>query len=272
MSNKKFNMIGGKKGWKRIPEGAGIVPSTIPKKPENKSSDLENKTKSQIIPIAGDLAMITDENMYNEAVKFLDKTFPNHREVLTGNLKFEDGVMKGSNPYIHVAVDKYLKEINSEYRVSIQKDLESNLDFTRGTYNDSGLALRNLTGSNKEQAKYLFDQLKKRGVSENDFPIWIDLRGLDLDKNSLNFKLTDESQFYKNQDFLNWDSGTNFSETNKYGFPKKPDENGSRTLWTSDNALSRCYLNVDSDLVSYYSGLSISYDDGRVVVAKPRAP
>ena len=74
--------------------------------------------------------------------------------------------MKGSNSYIAVGIDMFLKSINTKFRIATQSDLETNLQMFENGYVDSGLALRNLTGANKEQAKYLFNQLKQRGVTE----------------------------------------------------------------------------------------------------------
>ena len=219
-----------------------------------------------VVPITGDLSFVTDKNFYNEICKYIKKEFPKLNNVL----EFNDSVMKQSNPYLAVAVDMYLKSINSEYRIATQLDLEQNLNFTKDTYNDSGLALRNLTGTNKEQAKYIFDQLKKKNITEKDFPIWLNLRGLVLDKN-LNFNLTEES-FYKTAECLNWENGASFSKINEFGLPKEEDKSSSRQIWTNkDYALSRCYLSRGSDLYSSSSNLSNSDGDGRVVLAKPRS-
>ena len=216
-----------------------------------------------------DLSFITDENLYKEIIKYLDKTFPNKKSDLSEKLSFTD-VMKGSNTYIATAIDMYLSSINSKHRIARQSDLETNLQMFKDFYVDSGLALRNLTNTNKEQAIYLFAQLKQRGISESNFPIWIDLRGLKLD-NNLNFNLTDKS-FYKTAECLNWESTQKYSKINEFGLPKEKDESSSRQIYTSNNALSGGFLrDTDSNLNSDSSSLSNSDDYGRVVVAKPRS-
>ena len=235
------------------------------KEPEN---NLEKKVNFPIISFSGDLSFVTNETFYKEIINYLDKTFPAHQNVLSSNLKFEDNVMKGSNTYIATAVDMYLKSINSNYRLATQLDLEQNLKFTADIYNDSGLALRNLGKANKDQAIYLFNQLRKKGLTEKDFPLWFNLRGLNLD-NNLNFNLTDES-FYEKEKCLNWKNGTSFSKIDAFGLPKEEDKTSSRQIWTSDNALSGCYLGRDSDLGSGSSSLSSSGVNGRVVLAKPK--
>jgi len=177
--------------------------------------------------------------------------------------------MKNSNPFLAVAVDMFCKKHYPEYRIARQVDLETNLSMFEGFYIDSGLALRNLTNqSNLEKAKYLFEQLKQKGIKESNFPIWLDLRGLEL--NGKNFKLTDES-IYSTQECLNWKSGTKYSKINNLGLPKEKDENSLRQIWTSNNALSSCYLYRNSVLYSCYSVFFVSNDYGRVVLAKLRS-
>lgn len=257
-----FRGINGKEAYEKIMNEVAPAQDTG-------SGNLESRTNGLIIPPTGDLIFVTDENLYKEIVKYIDKEFSNYKSIFSKNLKFADGVMKGSNTYIATAIDMFCKNNLPEYRLARELDLEQNLQFTADTYNDSGLALRNLVNSNKEQAIYLFNQLKQKGLTENDFPIWFDLRGLELDKN-LNFNLTDES-FYEKADCLTWADGTKYSKVNKFGLPEQKDNNSSRQIWTSDNALSRCYLNVGSDLVTSNSGLSGSNNGGRVVLAKVRS-
>ena len=215
--------------------------------------------------LTGNLSFITDKNLYKEIRNYIKTEHPN----LENKFIFEENVMKQSSTYLAVAVDMFFKKYHPEYRLATQLDLEQNLDFTKDTYNDSGLALRNLKNTNKEQAIYLFNQLKQKNISEKDFPIWINLRGLELTQD-LNFNLTEES-FYKTAECLNWKSGTNFSKINKFGLPQEENKNFSRQIWTSDNALSSCYLYRDSNLYSDYSDFAYSNGDGRVVLAKLRS-
>jgi len=242
-------------------DGKAELEKILNAKPEKK----EPKRKVITPKISGNLSFVTDENLYKEICKYIKLEHPN----LENKFTFE-GVMKQSNAPLAVAVDMYLKSTNSEYRLATQLDLESNLDFTKGTYNDSGLALRNLTGANSEQAKYLFEQLKKKGIKESAFPLVIFLQGLEL-TNDLNYNLTEES-IYTTAKCLNWASGTPFSKVNKFGLLEKEDKTSSRKIWTNkDCALAGCYLDSDSNLNSNNSSLLNSNDDGRVVLAKPRS-
>lgn len=226
--------------------------------------DLETKTSSFIPKFSKDLEFITDKNLFKEINKYIKTEFPD----LDNPLVFKDNIMKGSNPYIATAVDMFCKENLKDYRLATQLDLEQDLDFTKDTYNDSGLALRNLKNKNSSQAKYLFNQLIQRGMSEQDFPIWLNLRDLRLDKN-LNFNLTKDS-VYETQECLNWENRTEFSKINKLGLPKEKNSGGNRQIWTSNHALSRCYLISGSNLNSFISNLEDSGDNGRVVLSKSR--
>jgi len=239
---------------------------------KKKGSKLENKVQpvqNPIINSNSNLQFVTDENLYKEIVKYLDIQFPNHKEVLSDNLSFNriDRVMKGSNPYIATAIDMFLKKELPEYRIARQIDLEQNFQMFKGFYIDSGLALRNLTErANNSQAIYLFEQLKQRGSTEQDFPIWFNLQGLKLD-NNLNFNLTDES-LYKTAECLNWKWGTHYSAIDNFGLPKEKDVSSNRQIWTNNNALSGCFLNGGSDLYLGSSDILTSSDRGGIVLVK----
>lgn len=222
---------------------------------------IEEQELNPVLPTS-DLSFIQDKDLFKEIRNYIKS---DHNK-LENKFSFQEGLMKGSNPYLAVAIDMYFKKHAPTYRVATQSDLEKDLDFTKGTYNDTGLALRNLTGSNSEKAEHIFKQLKHRGIKIEDFPIWLNLRELELDKN-LNFNLTDES-VYKTQPQLNWENGTRYSKVNDLGLPKEKDKNSNRQIWTSNHALSRCYLNRCSNLLSDDSDLSYSSDNGRVVVSR----
>ncbi len=234
--------------------------------PETKPSELEEKTQTPNIQPSGDLSFVTDENLYKEVCKYIKKEHQN----LNNPLIFDktENVMKHSNAYIATAVDMFLKQNIPDCRIANLIDLEQNLPMFKNFYIDSGLALKNITNNiNKSQAEYLFNQLKKRGLSESDFPIYFNLRGLTLD-NDLNFNLTDESLYKTKAECLNWKNGTHYSEKDNFGLPEKEDKTSNRQIWTNDNALSRCYLVGNSNLYSYNSGLSDSDGSGRVIFAR----
>ena len=222
---------------------------------------IEEQELNPVLPIT-DLSFIENKDLYKEIRNYIKNDHPK----LKNKLVFQEDVMKHSNPLLAVAVDMFHKKYHSEYRLATQLDLETDLSKFKGVYVDSGLALRNLTNDNKEQAEHIFKQLKQRGVKLEDFPIFLNLRGLELDKN-LHFNLTDES-VYSQENSLNWENGTRYSKVNKTGLPKEIDRNSNRQILTGNYALSRFYLNRYSGLVSGDSGLGDSDDDGRVVVAR----
>ena len=215
------------------------------------------------IPSGKGLQFVTDPKLYNEIIKYMDKTFPDKASLLSGNLEFDSNVMKGSNPYIAVAVDMYLKSINSKHRITTQRDLETNLKMFENFYEDTGMALRSLEEPNKSQAEYLHAQIKRINP-DLKFPIFIELRNLKLDAD-LNFNLTSQSR-YKTADCLNWENGTNYSHIDDFGLPKIKDKNSSRHVWTIKGGLVRAYLGGCLGFCSGVGCLPGSYDDGRVVL------
>ena len=218
-----------------------------------------------IVQPTGELSFVTDENLYKEIIKYLNNTFSTQKSNLSEKLKFEDKIMKGSNPYIAVGVDMFLKTQNLEYRIATQRDLETNLQMFKGFYKDSGLALRSLEEPNSSQAEHLYKQLKLKDPNIK-FPIFIELKNLELDSN-LNFNLTNNSS-YKTADCLNWKSGTNYSQVDDYGLPITKDKNSKRQIWTVNSGLSGACLDGYSNLDSDNSNLAYSDDYGRVVVAR----
>jgi hypothetical protein len=243
---------------------------------KKKGENLENKVQpvqNSIINPNSNLQFVTDENLYDEIIKYLNIQFPDRKDILLDNLSFNriDGVMKGSNTYIATAIDMFLKKELPEYRIARQIDLEQNLSMFKGFHIDSGLALRNLTNNNSNKTIHLFNQLKLRGLTEQDFPIWINLQGLELD-NNLNFNLTDESLFKPKTECLTWKSGTHYLEIDDFGLPKKEDKTSSRQIWTNNNALSRSSLGRDSNLYSGDGSFVYLSNNGRVVLsAKARS-
>src|SRR3989339_694650 len=198
-----------------------------PSKEEVEEPKVEERPKINIP--SGDLAFITDENLYKEIVCYMDKTFPSHTATLSEKLSF-DGVMKGSNSYIATAVDMFLQSINSTHRIATQKDLETNLEMFEGFSEDTGLVLRSLKGLNQDKAKYLYEQI---GKANSTLPIFFDLRGLKLDE---------------------------------FGLPKEKDENSSRLIWTLKDGFVRLFLDWVLYLYSNDENFEDSNDYGRVVL------
>ena len=218
-----------------------------------------------IVQPTGNLSFIKSKYLYEEIIKYLDKTFPTNKSILSEKLRFRNGVMRGSNPYIAVCVDMFLKERHYPHRIATQRDLETNLQMFKGCYKDTGLALKNIAEPNKSQAENLYTQIKK--VSPNiEFPIFVDLRGLVLDSN-LNFNLTDESK-YKTAECLNWKDEKRYSKIDDFGLPKEIDKNSKRQIGTKSSGLLSSYLNGALYFNANGEDLSNSNSSGRVVLAR----
>ena len=189
-------------------------------------------------------------------------------------LNYEDGIVKGSNPYAVVLANQILKQ--EGLRTATQADLEMILKINaldlRGVYVDTGLVLRSENEPNKSLAKYLVNQEKKKGYehTKNPLVIWLNQLNLENNKNSpkgLRFKLSENCEtFYsptlkKNGEF----SLDDIDE--KTGLPKKI-SSGNRYLYTRDSGLSRLCLDRGSSLFSIEGNLLHSNANGRMVVVK----
>ncbi len=216
------------------------------------------------------------ENEYNIYKEFVEREFPKKTKSGIKTLEelakpeLKDGLFKGSSPIINSAMNMALRK--SGVYVVTQAQLEyvkqnNKLDLS-DIYFDTGMCLRSDSGSNKSHAKDLTEQLHSRQA----LPVYFPIISYDLVKNgnSLGFKIVDEPKIL-NVPILN-NSTSNFNDSDidlKTGFPTKA-EGGSRTFWTTNSGLSRCYLYGVSGLYADNSDLSVSSGNGRVVLAKPR--
>ncbi len=130
-------------------------------------------------------------------------------------LKYEDGVVKGSNPFAVVLANQILRQ--EGLRTATQADLEKvlrtgALNF-KGTYQNTSLVLRteedNDYDKNTPLAKNLAKQLKARGIKfgpEN--PVMIPLTGLEIETAErvhglgfggfcLTFRLREDAEVYE---------------------------------------------------------------------------
>jgi hypothetical protein len=191
-------------------------------------------------------------------------------------LSYQDGVIKGSNPFAVVLVNQIVEQ--DGLRTATPADLERAIRLNkvnqelglnlRGTYEDTGLVLRSESEPNEYLAKDVAKQIKARDVK---LPVMIPLNGLELvndsqSEHALSFKLGENAQvFYA--PILN-KSGNFTSEDidEQTGLPRKIGDNGDRYLYTRNSGLSRLSLSRSLLLNSYWGGLAGSDSDGRVVV------
>ena len=187
-------------------------------------------------------------------------------------LSFDDNVVKGSNPFAFVLLNKILTQ--QKMRIVTPADLERCLEKgeldLKGTYGDSGLVLRSENNPNEYLAKNLALQLSGRGYGVGDNPVMIQLAGLDLRYDSssphdLSFQLTGSSQFIYAPQLEHKNNQKKFNNADENGLPVF-DSGGNRTLYTRDGGLRRLYRSRDLDLDAWDDDLADSDSYGRVVV------
>jgi hypothetical protein len=201
------------------------------------------------------------------------KEFPIMQKV-NYNVIYSGGIVKGSNPFYTVGVQS---KIPLGERVATQGDLETAmrvgaLDLS-GTYEETSLVLRTDGYPNPYLAGNLMRQINYKLGKKAKLPVVIPLYGLELVKDQdsphgLAFKLKEDAEINyapilegsNNHSFFNSED-----VDSKTGLPTKFG-NGNRSLYTSNSGLSRLYLVGKLLLISELGGLSISGEDGRVVL------
>jgi hypothetical protein len=253
----------------------------------------------QEIPVVNPVASSTPQNMGsfnvdNASYSFLEGDFgrqviDEYNQLVQGEyqnasalqkLSFADDVVKGSNPFSFVLLNRVLQ--NHGRWVARPTDLERalekgaiNLD---GTYGDSGLVLRSENNPNEYLAKNLASQVKDKGYNVGEDSVMIPLAGLGLlyDSNSphdLVFQLTDSAEIIYAPQLNKTNHGKKFNGADEKGLPTFED-NGSRILYSNEgNGICRLYRGRDRDLFARYRVLAVSNSDGRVIVcAEGTAP
>ncbi len=192
-------------------------------------------------------------------------------------LSFADNVVKGSNPFAFVLLNKILAQ--KQMRIATPADLERALEKEeidlKGTYGDSGLVLRSDGDPNQYLARDLINQVEQRGSLQ--YPLMIPLEGLDLKYDSnfphdLSFQLTDSTKLVHAPQFDHKNNHDKFDKGDEKGLPIF-DKDGSRTLYTGEGGLRRLYRDRDLGLDARDGYLAGSGEDGRVIVcAKGTSP
>lgn len=190
-------------------------------------------------------------------------------------LSFEDNVVKGSNPFAFVLLNKVLQNHGRWVArpVDLERALEKEAINLDGTYGDSGLVLRSENNPNGYLAKNLAFQVKEKCYGIRDDTVMIPLAGLGLvyDSNSphnLVFQLTDSSEIIYAPQLNKTNNGKKFNGADEKGLPAFED-NGSRTLYSKeDGGLCRLFRFGDLDLYAWVGDLANSDSFGRVVVAR----
>ena len=186
-------------------------------------------------------------------------------------LSFADDVIKGSNPFAFVLLNRVLQNHGKWVArpVDLEKALEKEAINLRGTYGDSGLVLRSENNPNEYLAKNLSSQVKGYGMGRDT--IMIPLAELDLiyDSNSphdLAFQLTKSSEIIYAPQLNEINHRKKFNSSDEQGLPIFED-NGSRKLYSNESeGLCRLFRYRDLDLYAWFDVLAYSSSDGRVIV------
>ena len=191
----------------------------------------------------------------------------------------KNGDLAESNCFAPLKLKEFLpKGTRLATMADLGRATEINPKFLNGFYSDTGLVLRTAGDSyenNDLLAKGLAKQLKKRGMSlreGNPKIIYFAALNLKEDKDSaygLVYELSEEAEEGKN--IFNAPELTRnyqFKTMDERGVPIE-DSNGNRTLYTSEEGLSRFYLNRNSIVYSGDRDLAYSNDSGRVVAVSP---
>jgi len=184
-------------------------------------------------------------------------------------LFFSDNVVKGSNPFAFILLNKILTQ--QKMRIATPADLERALEKEAinlgNTYEDSALVLRSSGEPNGYLASDLINQVKQRGNLK--YPLMIPLAGLDLkyDSNSphnLSFQLTDFAELIYAPQLKDKNNRSKFNRGDEKGLPIF-DKSGSRILCTAEGGLRRLHRYWNG-LDAFNRALATSGSNGRVTV------
>ena len=185
---------------------------------------------------------------------------------------YDDGIMKGSNPFYVVAVNEIIKPqgFRTVSPIDIQEIVNKKVLNLNRCYEDLALVLNDQEGRNKYLARNLTKQIKQKTRNQNSFPIMIPLNGLKLRVNQnsptgLTFNLTDDSKIAYVSQLKEKNDRKKYGSTNEKGMPIFY-RYGNRTLRTRLDGLSRLGLTNDLGLDSDFDYLDESFDTGRVVL------
>jgi len=188
-------------------------------------------------------------------------------------LSFADDVVKGSNPFAFVLLNRVLQNHGKWVArpVDLERALKKEAINLRGTYGDSGLCLRSENNPNQYLAKNLASQVKGKSYNVGGDTVMIPLAGLDLkyDVNSphnLSFQLTDSSEIIYAPQLNKTNHSKKFNRADEQGLPIFEDS-GSRTLYSNESGgLCRLCRYRGSDLYARNEDLANTDSDGRVIV------
>ena len=223
---------------------------------------------------------LRNDELGKEAVRIINDRFKGNDYVVLKNLGIENQPIGYSNPYRRWALGPAVRELLGRDvelltpAVSEQALRSGKLPDAASTYEDLGIVVYSLNGSNDKLAQHLIAQAKERGV-ETRFPmVFYHLKTAKDDKfpYGLRMDLDDNAVVYHAPILASQTS--KFKSDNKglvqTGLPDEVEE-GDRTLYTARDGLRRLHRVRDLVLSANNDRLPFSYEAGRVSFVKKGA-
>jgi hypothetical protein len=188
-------------------------------------------------------------------------------------LNFRDNLVKGSNSYAVVLMNKILSKqgLRTATPADAQRIINMDENSLKGVYTALGLVLRTENAPNEYSATQLAKQAKDRKYNfSNSNPLIFKPSDLELIADNtfrygLGFNISEQATPFNASQLKSKNSGKNFKTTEDNGIPIF-DKNGNRTNYAMNYGLHGLGLNENLDLVSGVVYLALSNDFGRIVV------
>lgn len=207
---------------------------------------------------------------------------PKARASLTHNLSFNsDGLAQFSNSFALVFLNQKNLLPEEEYMLSLSQfgnafnsNQDSNQDFFKGIYQDTGIILRTSGDSikrNNYAAKNLFNKLSKKGFTASpEAPVVISLTDLRLRQDArsgygLVWDLNEDATPVIAPEYGTRESVKRFDRYDERGIPI-PNEGGRFAIWKRNTGLSRVCSYGDGGASSSGVRLADSGSGGKVTV------
>ncbi len=233
-------------------------------------------------PLAGEIFQLRNDELGRDAVKLMNERFKGNSKVVLDISEFKGNQPVGhSNTYRRFALGPIVRELYGN-NVQLISPIVSEIALKNGklpdatsTYEDLGVVVYSLNGSNQQLAKHLVEQAKNAGL-EVKFPmVFYGLKTVNDDKfpDRVSLDLSDIALAYHvpilSKDASNFKSDDSSLVEN--GFPSKVGQ-GDRILYTAKDGLRRLCRDWDLMLDAIGGNLPNSIEAGRVSFLKGEAP
>ncbi len=186
----------------------------------------------------------------------------------------KEGTLIRSNPFISARIDTRVRELGLG-KVVTPYDLSSPevMEIVRGRfYSDApAFVVQSARDLDNPKNRGLLNQiisLVEERQGRVKFPFLV--KGFDCQER-YEIIPRDDFQIIEDENLSGIYNKSKFDEVDENGIPKKFVRFGKRTFWARNNGLSRLCLISDLGLYSDFDGLSLSNDNGRVVLVSGEA-